>query len=83
VAATTVTVSAAKSHDGHWQRRIEIGKIAFTVPWKYPSAEDGASFGKLINMPAAPLTPTHVPGKSGFEAARPICGSGVKITPGN
>jgi len=58
VAATMLTVSAAKPYDCDRQRRTRLDKIAFAAAWENPRAEDVASLGQLVNMPSAPLATT-------------------------
>ena len=78
MAATTLTVCAPKSNNWNRQRRIHFNKIAliasgnihtprtpFLVSWSI------CHHGNLAR---------RVPGDSGFEASRSICGTGVKIT---
>jgi hypothetical protein len=45
VAAATLTVSAAKSHNWDRQGRIHIDKVAFNAARKNPCAEDVAILG--------------------------------------
>jgi hypothetical protein len=45
VAAATLTVSAAKSHNWDRQGRIHVDKVAFNATRKNPCAEDVAILG--------------------------------------